>query len=269
MYTLNMQTTWNFFVFLGKLPYLFALIVIGYIFIKALKAFWEHCSYNEEPLLKGIYNFFDPYHQSIFCYKYKWHTILLLIGLIYLVCKIYIPPEMLSYEKGMYPAQSIMYNHLTYLASYLTHEMLGHNTFCPFTPKWFCYFSGSFIQILIPFIIYMLSLQLRGGLFFIPVILYWLSSAIYEAGIYSSDAMVSKLALTSSDMVTDWAAGTVKGDWYYILGPFNALDYAPVIGTIFEVIACVIFVLAIYSAVEYVRRLIPKDINNPLDLQNS
>ena len=56
-------------------------------------------------------------------------------------------------------------------------------------------------------------------------------------------------------MVTDAAAGTVKGDWHYILKPFNALDYAPIIGQILEVIACFIFAMAICSLVEYIRRL--------------
>ncbi|MBO4707368.1 MAG: hypothetical protein J5594_02265 [Elusimicrobiaceae bacterium] len=251
-----MQTTWNFFVFLGKLPYLFALVVMAYIFIKALKAFWEHCSCTEEPLLKGIYNFFDPYHQSIFCYKYKWYTILLLIGVIYLVCKIYIPPELPESPKGLTFPSNLFCNCITYFFNYLVHENLGHNTFCKFTNDWFCSFSGNFIETLVPCVIYMFSLQLRGGMFFSPVLLYWLSSTFYEAGIYASDAAVNKLALTSADMVSDFAAGgSVKGDWYYILGPFDAIEYGETIGMIFEIIACIIFVLAIYSFVEYIIRL--------------
>ncbi len=257
-----MQTTINFFYFLGRLPYILAFLFFGYIFIKVAKAFWEHCFlYNDGPISKQIYNFFDPYHQSIFCYKYKWYTILLLIGAIYLLCRIYIPPEMLSYEKGMYPAQSILSNSVMYFPNYILHEMLGHNVFCPITPYWFCALSGDFIQVLVPAAIYLFSLQLRGGLLFSPAILYWLSCAIYDAGIYASDAAVSKLALTSSDMVTDHAAGVVKGDWYYILGPFDALNYAVAIGRIFEIIACIIFAFAIYSAMEYVRRLMQEDIN--------
>ncbi len=244
--------------FLGKLPKIFVFLVILYILIKVFKAFMRDCfGYSEDPFFKRIYNFFDPYRQSIFCYKYKWYTILLLIGLIYLLCKIYIPPEMLSYEKGMYAAQSILSNHATYLINYLTHENLGHNLSCVFGWEWYCYFSGDFTQIMIPFILYLFSLQLRGGMFFSPVLLYWLSTAFYSAGIYASDAAVSKLALTSSDMVTDHAAGVMKGDWYYILTPFNALPYAQIIGLVFEVIACIVFAMAIYSLFEYFRRLIP------------
>ena len=257
-----MQTTYNFFSFLGKLPYLFALLVMAYILVKVFKAFWEHCfSYSEDSFFRRFYNFFDPYHQSFFCYKHKWYSILLLIGVIYLLCKIYIPPEMLSYKNSIYPAHSIMNSHIIYFIDYLTHEMLGHNTFCPITPQWFCSFSGSFIQILFPVTVYLFSLQLRGGLLFSPVILYWLSNSFYSVGIYASDALASKLALTSSDMVTDHAAGVVKGDWYYILGPFNALDYATIIGTVFEVIACIIFALALHSLIEYTRRLVYNDIS--------
>ena len=256
-----MQTSWNFFYFLSKLPYLFVLLAMAYVFIKVCKSFFEHCfSYSEDPFFRRLYNFFDPYHQSFFCYKYKWFTILLLIGAIYLLCKNYIPPEYIKTEKGMYVKDSIMYNTITYFIDYITHEMLGHNTFCPITPQWFCYFSGSFVQILLPVIVYLFSLQLRGGLLFSPAILYWLSSSFYHVGIYSSDALVSRLALTSSDMVTDHAAGIVKGDWYYILGPFNALDYAETIGMVFEVVACIMLAFAIYSFIEYSRRLIYNEI---------
>ncbi len=256
-----MQTSWNFFYLLGKLPYIFALIVIGYIFVKVLKAFWERCfSYGEGSVLKQAYNFFDPYHQGIFCYKYKWYSILLLIGAIYLLCKIYIPPEMIPGKCGIYPAQSILSNHITYFINYILHEMLGHNVFCQISSYWFCTLSGDLTQVLVPAAIYLFSLQLRGGLLFTPVIFYWLSCAVYSAGIYASDAAASQLCLTSSDMVTDHAAGTVKGDWYYILGPFDALDYAETIGMIFEIIACIIFVLAIYSAIEYIRRLMQDDL---------
>ena len=263
MYTLSMQSTWNFFVFLGKLPYIFALLVMLYISIRVFRAFVQHClSYSEGPTLGRMYSFFDPYRQSIFCYKYKWFSILLLIGVIYLLCKIYIPPEMLSCDKGMYAAQSVMYNHATGFINYLLHEMLGHNTFCPISSRWFCVLSGDLIEVLVPAVIYLFSLQLRGGLFFSPIILYWLSSAIYDAGIYVSDAAVGKLALTSSDMVSNHAAGgSAKGDWYYILSPFNALSYGETIGIIFEVIACIIFAFAIYSFVEYIRRLGQNDVN--------
>ncbi len=256
-----MQTTWTFFSLLAKLPKFIAFLIILFILIKVLIAFISECFIpSEDPFLKRVYNFFDPYHQSIFCYKHKWLSIPLIIGLTYILCKIYIPPEMLSFEKGMYAAQSIMYNRIVSFFNYIIHENLGHNMFCVFGQNWMCYFSGDFMQILVPCIIYMFSLQLRGGLFFSPVLLYWISSAFYDAGIYASDAAVSKLYLTMSDMVTNVAAGTVKGDWHYILTPFNAINYGEKIGLVLEVIACFIFALAIYSVIEYIRRLMSTDI---------
>ena len=251
-----MQTTFNFFALLAKLPKFIAFLVILYLIIKVIMAFSRDCmGYSEDSFLKRVYNFFDPYHQSIFCYHYRWFSFFIIIGLTYLLCKIYIPPQMLSYEKGMYAAPSILNNTITYFFNYLVHENLGHNMFCTFGQNWFCYFSGNFIETLVPIIIYLFSLQLRGGLFFSPFLLFWISTTFYEAGIYASDAAASKLALTMSDMVTDAAAGTVKGDWYYTLTHFHILKYAEIVGFVLEVIACFIFVMALYSVVEYIKHL--------------
>ena len=258
-----MQTSLNFFMFVAKLPKIIVFLVILFVMIKVIRAFFQECfGYSEDPFLRRIYNFFDPYRQSIFAYKYKWFSFLLIIGLTYILCKIYIPPQMLSYEKGMYVAPSLFNNPITYFLNYLVHENLGHNLFCTFGQNWFCYFSGNFIETLVPFIIYLFSLQLRGGLFFSPVLLFWLSTTFYEAGIYASDAAANKLALTMSDMVSNAAAGTVKGDWYYILEPFNIRNYGPSVGLILEIIACFICVLAIYSAAEYFRRLIYSEVQH-------
>lgn len=257
-----MQSTWNLFSLLAKVPYIIAFIVLIYLFLKAFKAFVDNCfSYSEDPFFKRAYNFFDPYHQSIFCYKYRWYIILILIGIICLLCKIYIPPELTETPKGLAYPSNLFCNPISYFFNYIIHENLGHNLFGRLGPIWWSAFTGNFIETLTPCIIYLLSLQLRGGLLFSPVLLYWISTTFYEAGIYASDAATSKLYLTSSDMISDFAAGgSVKGDWYYILGPFNALDYAPIIGTVFEIIACIIFALALYSLVEYIRRLVHNDI---------
>ena len=251
------------YIFLSKLPKIFVFGVILYLLVRILRAFIRDCiSEGDGPFLSRVYNFLDPYRQSIFCYKHKLFALLGLIIVTYILCKIYIPPQYLTYEKGMYPAQSIIYNHITYFISYIIHENLGHNLFCTFGESWFCYFSGDFMQILVPCIVYLLSLQLRGGLLFSPIILYWLSAAVYEAGIYVSDAAVSKLALTMSDMVSDCAAGSCQGDWTYVLKPFNAVNYGATIGLIFEIAACFIFALAIYSIIEYIRRMAQDGLEN-------
>ena len=244
------------YILLSKLPKILVCIGFFYVLIRVIKAFVRDCILERtDSFWQSVCNFFDPYRQSIFYYK---SNVFILAGLLIatcVLCLIYIPPEYLSYEKGNYAAQSVLINNFTYFISYLIHENLGHNMFCTFGESWFCYFSGDFMQVLVPIIVYIFSLQIRGALFFSPIIFYWLSSAIYDAGIYVSDAAASKLALTMSDMISDCAAGMCKGDWYYILKPFNAINYGEIIGIIFEIIACFIFALALYSVLEYIRRL--------------
>lgn len=258
-----MEHTFNSSAYAARLPVIIACIVLFYVMIKAIKALlWKHASDKTKIALTSIYKFFDPYYQSIFCYQYKWFSTCFIIALIAFLCWVLIPPTYIYDEKGAYIASNILYNPMTYLPNFLTHETLGHNFFCPFSPEWFCKFSGSFMEVTIPFLIYLFSLRLRGGILFSPILLYWLSSALYSAGIYASDAMINQHALASADMVSDFAAGQVKGDWYYILKPFGALEHAQVIGLLIEIAACVVFALAIYSCVEYIRRLLQRNISD-------
>lgn len=251
----------GFYLVLSKLPKILVFAAFIYLLIRVSRAFVRDCIIEREgSFFDAVCKFFDPYRQSIFYYKNKLIAIILLAGITYVLCRIFIPPQYLSYEKGMYAAHNLLNNHFTYFINYLIHENLGHNMFCTFGEGWFCYFSGDFMQILMPCIIYLFSLQMRGGLFFSPIIFYWLSGALYDAGIYASDAAASKLALTMSDMISDCAAGDCLGDWHYILTPFNAVNYGETIGLIFEVIACFIFALALYSVVEYIRRMMQKGL---------
>ena len=111
------------------------------------------------------------------------------------------------------------------------------------------------MEILFPCIVYLFSLQLRGAQLFTPILFYWIAAALYDTGIYASDAVVCKLALTSSDMVSNFKAGEMKGDWYYILKPLGLLDYAEQIGLALEILACVFFAFAIYSVINYFIKL--------------
>ena len=114
-----MQTTFNFFAFLAKLPKIVAFIAILYILFKVVKAFVRDClSYSEEPFLKNVYKFFDPYHQSVFSYKYGWFPVILIIGLTYLFCKIYIPPELTEGAKGFYFPSNLFCNPITYFLNF-------------------------------------------------------------------------------------------------------------------------------------------------------
>ena len=98
----------------------------------------------------------------------------------------------------------------------------------------------------------------KGGNFFRCISLYWLSTAFYDAGIYVADARASLLALTSSDMVSNFNSGIVKGDWYYILSPLGLLEYDILIGNILKICACFCFVYAIfcfYSGCDTISRI--------------
>ena len=80
-----------------------------------------------------------------------------------------------------------------------------------------------------------------------PVLLYWVATTLYGAGIYAADARAMQLKLTSSDMMSNFAAGTVKGDWWYILQPFGLLEKDVLIGHILVYGSIFCLVLAVFS----------------------
>lgn len=243
----------NLIYYFTFLPKIIAGIILIYILFKIIHAFYYKVVISEEGItFKNIYNFIDPYHQNPIHYKYTFFLVFILISMILLLCYIYIPPEML--EEGKYFKSSLLINDITYLPNYLVHEF-SHRFFSVFRIEWWTWACGSFVEILFPCIIYLFSLQLRGGQFFSPILFYWIAAALYDTGIYASDAVVSKLALTGSDMVSNFAPGTMKGDWYYILKPLGLLDYAEKIGLALEILACIFFAFAIYSIIDYFIKL--------------
>lgn len=235
------------------IPKIIVGIVLLYIIYKVISAFYYRVILSEEGITLGnIFNFIDPYKQSVFYYKYNFFIILGLIAFIVLLCYLMIPPQMI--EDGKYCEHTILYNNATWTVNYLIHEF-SHRFWSVFRWEWWTIASGSGVEIMFPCLVYLFSLQLRGAAFFSPILFYWIASALYDTGIYASDAVASKLALTSSDMVTNFNSGEVKGDWYYILKPLGLLDYAEQIGMIFEILACIFFVFAIYSIVNYFIKL--------------
>lgn len=243
----------NLVYYFTYVPKIIVAIVLLYIIYKVICSFYYNVLLSEEGItFKNIFNFIDPYKQSIFYYKYNFVLVLILLSLIALFYYLYIPPEMI--EDGKYVKNSILSNSFTYLPNYLVHEF-SHRFFCVFGFDWWTWACGSAVEILFPCLIYLFSLQLRGFSLFTPILFYWIASALYDTGIYASDAMASKLALTSSDMVTNFEPGKVKGDWYYILKPFGLLDYAEKIGLVLEVLACIFLAYAIYSIINYFIRL--------------
>ena len=243
----------NLIYYFTFLPKIIAGIVLIYIIFKVLFSFYQNVVRTEEGItLKNIYNFIDPYKQSVFFYKYNFILILLLLGLIWLLYYLYVPAPMI--EGGKYPKDTILINSITYLPNYLIHEF-SHRFFYIFKLDWWTWACGSFVEILFPCIVYLFSLQLRGAQLFTPILFYWIAAALYDTGIYASDAVACKLALTSSDMVSNFKAGEMKGDWYYILKPLGLLDYAEQIGLALEILACVFFAFAIYSVINYFIKL--------------
>ena len=233
----------NLVYYFTYVPKIIVAIVLLYIIYKVICSFYYNVLLSEE----GI-----TFKQSIFYYKYNFVLVLILLSLIALFYYLYIPPEMI--EDGKYVKNSILSNSFTYLPNYLVHEF-SHRFFCVFGFDWWTWACGSAVEILFPCLIYLFSLQLRGFSLFTPILFYWIASALYDTGIYASDAVVSKLALTSSNFVSDFKPGEVKGDWYYILKPLGLLDYADKIGLIFEILACILFAFAIYSIINYFVKL--------------
>ena len=72
-------------------------LVLVYIIFKVIHSFYYNVVLTEEGLtLKNIYNFIDPYKQSVFYYEYNFVLVFLLLCLIVFLCYIYVPPEMIE-----------------------------------------------------------------------------------------------------------------------------------------------------------------------------
>lgn len=141
-------------------------------------------------------------------------------------------------------------NVFVYLPNYLTHEF-SHRFWAVLGWEWWTYASGNGMETLIPLALGLLSLRLKGGRLLQPILLYWLATTLYGAGIYCADARAMKLPLTSSDMMTSYAAGAVKGDWVYILEPLGLLNYDVVIGHILMYMGVFFLLMAAYSVWYY------------------
>ena len=140
--------------------------------------------------------------------------------------------------------------------------MLGHNlvgrlgfvlcySSCRSLGMWWSAAMGNGVQTAVPLGLLLISLRMSGGRYLLPVLWLWLGDTLYEAGVYAADARAMKLPLTSSDMISNFAPGEVKGDWYYILEPLGLLDYDIIIGYTLVFIGLLCLVLAIYSFYYY------------------
>ena len=186
--------------------------------------------------MKNLIEKIDPYRQSFLYFDWGFWSVLLCLAAVFWLGA--------HYDGNL--AENMLNNVFVYLPNYLTHEF-SHRFWCPFGWEWWCYASGNGMETLIPLILCFVALRVRGGRYLLPVLLYWLSTTLYGAGIYAADARAMKLPLTSSDMMSNFAPGEMKGDWWYILNPTGLLDYDVVIGRILIYGGIICLVLALYS----------------------
>lgn len=183
----------------------------------------------------------DPYRQSFLFFRYGAGSALLLAAAVWAV----------FHFRADGLINGLFENLLVYLPNYLVHEF-SHRLWCPLGAVWWCYMSGSAAEVGVPLAAYLLLMQLRGGRWLSPFALYWLSTALYSAGRYVADARASALALTSSDMLSNYAPGEMKGDWHYILEPLGLLQWDVFIGALLMIAAAFCLVMTFYSLWYYV-----------------
>ncbi len=186
--------------------------------------------------MKRFLEWIDPYQQSFLYFKWGFWSLLFFIIAVWWLC---------ANAYGNF-ADTVLNNMFIYLPNYLTHEF-SHRAWCPWGWEWWCYASGNGMETLIPLILCFAALRLRGGRYLLPFLLYWLSTTLYGAGIYAADARAMKLPLTSSDMMSNYAPGVMKGDWWYILKPLGLLEQDVLIGHCLVYAGMFCLVLAVYS----------------------
>lgn len=202
--------------------------------------------------MKNFLNFLDPHQQGPWFFKWGFWSFLFIVGACWWGC---------AHWDSVFIKKTLD-NVFVYLPNYLTHEMAGHNLVgqigwricygsCQAVGEWWAAAMGNGVETLIPFGLILLCLRLSGGRWLLPALWYWLGTTLYGAGIYASDARACKLRLTSSDMITTYAPGQVKGDWHYILDPLGLLNYDIVIGRTLIFLGIFCLVLAIYSLYYY------------------
>ena len=214
--------------------------------------------------MRDFFNWLDPHHQGPWFFKWGFWSVLVVVGAccwLFAHAEYQIAPVLLNQAEPTL-VYKLMNNIFAYGVNYITHEMIGHN-FVGHMGYWLCYNScrlvgrwwsaamGNGMETLIPLGLLLASLRISGGRWLLPILWYWLGTTFYSAGTYAVDARACQLPLTSSDMVSNFAPGTMKGDWYHILEPIGLLNYDVLIGRTFIFIGIVCVVIAIYSLYYY------------------
>ncbi|MDR0291988.1 MAG: hypothetical protein LBI01_04395 [Elusimicrobium sp.] len=219
-------------------------------------------------LFNNIFDFFDPERYSFLFFKYKPLHIIIIIAAVFFVYSFRVTDSVYSADTSKGFIHALLDNPVVYLPNYLTHEFAhsvvgnlaymllpvpescnGDSGMC--LAKWIGVAAGNGVETLVPLILFFLALRLKGGGLVTPPLLYWISTTIYGAARYASDARAKAMALTSSDFITNFKPGEANGDWYYILKPLGLLEYDVIIGKILFLLAAFCFVIAIFSAYYY------------------
>ncbi|MDD7579198.1 MAG: hypothetical protein PUK24_06620 [Elusimicrobia bacterium] len=207
--------------------------------------------------IQEIISRLDPHRQSFLFFKWNFWRILCVLTAVWCVFQ----------WQGEGFIKTLQDNIFIYFPNYLIHEfahnIVGRISFmgaymfsgscetaareCYPIASWITTLAGNGAETLVPTLGILFFLQLQGGRLVLPPLLYWCGTTWYDAARYVSDARASLLPLTSSDMMTNYAPGTVKGDWHYILQPLGLLDYDLIIGQIFYAVAAFCLVMAVYS----------------------
>ena len=207
--------------------------------------------------MKRILYWLDPYRQSFLYFNWNFWNLLV----VFFVCLW----MTVHWQIGW--VHALMDNVFIYLPNYLTHEMAGHNfigrllwrILYSLNSSWGMHpigqgltviIAGNVVETLVPLGLYCAILRVQGGRYFTPILLYWLGTTLYGAGVYISDAKACSMPLTSSDMMTNYKPGEICGDWNHILGPLGLLDYDQIFGTIILFLGMFCVVMAVWSLYE-------------------
>ena len=228
------------------IPDIMAFCGLAYIAFNILRSFNDNVLRSAEGWsFRSFMDWLDPYRQSVFRLKYTAASGIVLVFAMLLVMNHYFNAPKIT-PQG-YTESSIFLNIFTYLPNYLIHEFSHRFAWNITHWQFFTTLAGNLGETFVPLLCIYYLLKLRGGRFLLPLARFWLASTLYDASVYMGDARSCKMALTSSDMVTNYAPGAAKGDWHYIFSDLGLLEYDYVFSAIFCVAACIMLVYAFFS----------------------
>ena len=137
---------------------------------------------------------------------------------------------------GLIDSQNLLFINAVNL---MLHEG-GHFIFF-FMPKFFGFFAGTMMQLLIPnlFLFYFMG---KRSFYSASVMLFWIAVNLFDVSIYIKDARSMELPLLIQ--------GTIH-DWNYMLGRLNLLNFDQIIGNIVLVIGIIYFLLSLILGLYY------------------